>query len=307
MFLRYNELRGLIGSADAIAARELVADPPRRARGGRARSIRATGSAPCTPSQLAFPYLVNWGYPDRFHQQQSEDQRLITGIGGVAGRRRGDRPGRPHGRRVRRGPRRRHPRLPDDEPGLGRAVHEDRRARHRHRRHDLASGGALARVRDPGRHRHVRGDPADRDRRPASRSTGRPGGSRSCATRAAGDAGATRPSRDRALRAGRMAVARIISRSVLADQVKDRHPRGHPERPLPAGLADHRDPGRPRARDEPGAGPRGAPRARGPRGRRDHPVPRRPRPPPVAARDPRGLRRPLDARGARRAAGRARA
>jgi phosphoenolpyruvate synthase/pyruvate phosphate dikinase len=38
-----------------------------------------------TPSQLAFPYLVNWGYPDRFHQTQSEDQRLITGLGASAG------------------------------------------------------------------------------------------------------------------------------------------------------------------------------------------------------------------------------
>ena len=24
-----------------------------------------------TPSQLAFPYLVNWGYPERFHQTSS--------------------------------------------------------------------------------------------------------------------------------------------------------------------------------------------------------------------------------------------
>ena len=37
-----------------------------------------------TPSQLAFPYLVNWGYPERFHQEQSADERLITGIGGLA-------------------------------------------------------------------------------------------------------------------------------------------------------------------------------------------------------------------------------
>ena len=34
-------------------------------------SIRATGSGTVTPSQLAFPYLVNWGYPERFHQRQS--------------------------------------------------------------------------------------------------------------------------------------------------------------------------------------------------------------------------------------------
>ena len=38
-----------------------------------------------TPSQLAFPYLVNWGYPDRFHQKQSDDQSLITGLGASPG------------------------------------------------------------------------------------------------------------------------------------------------------------------------------------------------------------------------------
>ncbi|HEX6399849.1 MAG TPA: PEP-utilizing enzyme, partial [Actinomycetota bacterium] len=38
-----------------------------------------------TPTQLAFPYLVNWGYPDRFHQQQSADERLITGIAASPG------------------------------------------------------------------------------------------------------------------------------------------------------------------------------------------------------------------------------
>jgi pyruvate,water dikinase len=38
-----------------------------------------------TPSQLAFPYLVNWGYPERFHRQQSEDEREITGIAGSPG------------------------------------------------------------------------------------------------------------------------------------------------------------------------------------------------------------------------------
>ena len=38
-----------------------------------------------TPSQLAFPYLVNWGYPDRFYQAQSEDQRIVSGLGASAG------------------------------------------------------------------------------------------------------------------------------------------------------------------------------------------------------------------------------
>jgi len=84
MFLRYNELRGLIGSGDAVAAREIVAS--RRKEREAAAAIRPRDwIGTVTPSQLAFPYLVNWGYPDRFYQQQSDDQTLITGLGASAG------------------------------------------------------------------------------------------------------------------------------------------------------------------------------------------------------------------------------
>jgi phosphohistidine swiveling domain-containing protein len=84
MFLRYNELRTLIGSETAIAARELVAT--RRAeRDAAARLHPRDWVGTVTPSQLAFPYLVNWGYPDRFHQTQSEDLTVITGLGASAG------------------------------------------------------------------------------------------------------------------------------------------------------------------------------------------------------------------------------
>ncbi|MDH4141800.1 MAG: PEP-utilizing enzyme [Chloroflexota bacterium] len=85
LFLRYNELRGLIGSADAIAAREIVAE--RRAQREAAALLHPRDwVGTVTPSQLAFPYLVNWGYPDRFYQKQSEDQRVITGIAASPGR-----------------------------------------------------------------------------------------------------------------------------------------------------------------------------------------------------------------------------
>ena len=68
MFLRYNELRGLIGSADAIDARAIVA--ARRAdRDAAAKVHPRDWVGTVTPSQLAFPYLVNWGYPDRFYQK----------------------------------------------------------------------------------------------------------------------------------------------------------------------------------------------------------------------------------------------
>jgi phosphohistidine swiveling domain-containing protein len=84
MFLRYNELRALIGSAAAIDARGIVASR-RLERETAARLHPRDWVGTVTPSQLAFPYLVNWGYPDRFHQTQSDDQRLITGLGASGG------------------------------------------------------------------------------------------------------------------------------------------------------------------------------------------------------------------------------
>jgi phosphohistidine swiveling domain-containing protein len=84
MFLRYNELRPLIGSGGAIPAREIVAKRRQeRAAAERIRPRDWVGTV--TPSQLAFPYLVNWGFPDRFYQKQSEDRRIITGLGASGG------------------------------------------------------------------------------------------------------------------------------------------------------------------------------------------------------------------------------
>jgi phosphohistidine swiveling domain-containing protein len=84
MFLRYNELRGLIGSATAIPARAIVADR-RLDREAAAGLHPRDWVGTVTPSQLAFPYLVNWGYPDRFYQRQSDDTLIITGLGASAG------------------------------------------------------------------------------------------------------------------------------------------------------------------------------------------------------------------------------
>ncbi len=84
LFLRYNEMRALIGSADALDARAIVGER-RRERDAAARIHPRDWVGTVTPSQLAFPYLVNWGYPDRFHQTQSDDQRQITGLGASPG------------------------------------------------------------------------------------------------------------------------------------------------------------------------------------------------------------------------------
>ena len=84
MYLRYNELRALIGSADAIEARALV-EMRRQEREEAAKVRPRDWVGTVTSSQLAFPYLVNWGYPGRFYQKQSEDRAVITGIGASPG------------------------------------------------------------------------------------------------------------------------------------------------------------------------------------------------------------------------------
>ncbi len=84
LFLKYNELRMLIGNAEAIDARGLVAH--RRNERDAAKKVHPRDwVGTVTPSQLAFPYLVNWGYPERFHRQQSEDETRIEGIAGSPG------------------------------------------------------------------------------------------------------------------------------------------------------------------------------------------------------------------------------
>ncbi len=84
MFLRYNELRILIGGSDAIDARGLVAQR-RRERQDAAKVHPRDWVGTVTPSQLAFPYLVNWGYPERFERAHSADMDTIHGICGSPG------------------------------------------------------------------------------------------------------------------------------------------------------------------------------------------------------------------------------
>jgi pyruvate,water dikinase len=83
IFLRYNELRALIGDQRAFDARALVAE--RRAERERAYDFRPPawiGTA--TESQLAFPYLTNWGFPEKFHRH-GETAGQVKGIGGSPG------------------------------------------------------------------------------------------------------------------------------------------------------------------------------------------------------------------------------
>src|SRR4051794_29443188 len=84
VLFRYNELRAFIGNPQGIDGRAIVA----RARAARER---AYGMKPrdwvgtATETQLAFPYLANWGFPEKFHRGQAADTGRVTGIAGSPG------------------------------------------------------------------------------------------------------------------------------------------------------------------------------------------------------------------------------
>ncbi|HET9415963.1 MAG TPA: PEP-utilizing enzyme [Candidatus Limnocylindria bacterium] len=84
IFLRYNELRVLMADSAAGDVRGVIAE--RRADRRRSEALRPPawiGTA--TESQLAFPYLVNWGFPEKFHRGRAERSATVEGIGGSPG------------------------------------------------------------------------------------------------------------------------------------------------------------------------------------------------------------------------------
>jgi phosphohistidine swiveling domain-containing protein len=84
IFMRYNELRALIGDPSGIDARSIVNQ--RRAEREKAYEVRPrAGSGTATESQLAFPYLTNWGFPEKFYRREGEVAGQVKGIGGSAG------------------------------------------------------------------------------------------------------------------------------------------------------------------------------------------------------------------------------
>lgn len=83
VFLRYNELRYLIGDLEGFDARSIVTQ--RKAERAEAEKIKPKdwiGTA--TESQLEFPYLSLWGFPDRLDIEQGGVE-TVTGIGASPG------------------------------------------------------------------------------------------------------------------------------------------------------------------------------------------------------------------------------
>jgi phosphoenolpyruvate synthase/pyruvate phosphate dikinase len=84
MFLRYNELRVLMADPAGTDARSTVkARRDERERSYGFRPPAWIGTA--TQSQLDFPYLTNWGFPEKFHRKPGEAAGHVEGIGGSPG------------------------------------------------------------------------------------------------------------------------------------------------------------------------------------------------------------------------------
>ena len=83
-FLRYNELRALVGDASAYDAREIVSD--RRDEHEEATTRRPPdwlGAA--TEEALGFPYAGLWGFPERFYRKPPTKAGEITGLAASPG------------------------------------------------------------------------------------------------------------------------------------------------------------------------------------------------------------------------------
>jgi phosphohistidine swiveling domain-containing protein len=84
VFFKYNELRVFMGDPTAMDGRALVAD--RKAAREASYAFRPKEwIGTVTATQLAFPYLNLWGFPDKFYREASAVAGQISGIGGSPG------------------------------------------------------------------------------------------------------------------------------------------------------------------------------------------------------------------------------
>jgi pyruvate,water dikinase len=84
VFFRYNELRVFMGDPKAMDGRAIVA----RAKAAREKAYTFRPKewvGTVTATQLAFPYLNLWGFPDKFYRKESTVAGQISGIGASPG------------------------------------------------------------------------------------------------------------------------------------------------------------------------------------------------------------------------------
>ena len=81
---RYNDLRVFMGNPAGMDGRAIVAkSKAAREKAYTFRPKEWVGTA--TKTQLAFPYLNLWGFPEKFYRQESLVAGQITGLGGSPG------------------------------------------------------------------------------------------------------------------------------------------------------------------------------------------------------------------------------
>ena len=84
VYFKYNELRVFMGNPSGMDGKGLVAQ--RKVEREKAYTFRPKEwIGTCTPTQLAFPYLNLWGFPDKFYRKANEVAGQINGIGGSPG------------------------------------------------------------------------------------------------------------------------------------------------------------------------------------------------------------------------------
>jgi len=84
VMFRYNQLRAFIGAPDSMDGRAIAAEA--WAKWHAAEAVQPKDwVGTCTQTQLDFPYLNLWGFPDKFHRSQEKEHGRITGIGGSPG------------------------------------------------------------------------------------------------------------------------------------------------------------------------------------------------------------------------------
>jgi len=84
VMFRYNELRAFIGAPESMDGRAIVATA--RAKRAAAEAVQPRDwVGTVTETQLAFPYLNLWGFPDKFHRSQVKESGVVNGIGGSPG------------------------------------------------------------------------------------------------------------------------------------------------------------------------------------------------------------------------------
>ncbi|KAA9008116.1 PEP-utilizing enzyme [Histidinibacterium aquaticum] len=84
LFLRYQEMRYLVGDPEAFDAIDLTSD--RRDEMEEQQSMRPPdwiGTA--TEEHLAFPYAANWGFPEKFYREPPTEADAFTGLPACSG------------------------------------------------------------------------------------------------------------------------------------------------------------------------------------------------------------------------------